>query len=102
MNNKAKFENFLESLKGNGQDTLVESVKQGFQVCFEASEHEICQQCDRNWLKTTKEKEQRHCNQCDREHRKSMSHKPIKKEDDGWDATEALHDEKLRRQQSQY
>ena len=36
MNNKQKFENFLESLKGNGQDKLVESVKQGFQTCFEA------------------------------------------------------------------
>ena len=39
MNNKEKFENFLESLKGNGQDELIESVKQGFQVCFEYSEH---------------------------------------------------------------
>jgi len=36
MNNKEKFENFLESLKGNGQDKLIESVKQGFRVCFEA------------------------------------------------------------------
>ena len=35
MNNKAKFETFLESLKGNGQDSLIESVKQGFKVCFE-------------------------------------------------------------------
>jgi len=36
-NKKQKFENFLESLKGNGQDTLIESVKQGFNVCFEGS-----------------------------------------------------------------
>jgi len=35
MNNRQKFEGFLESLKGNGQDALIESVKQGFQVCFE-------------------------------------------------------------------
>jgi len=35
MNNKEKFENFLESLKGKGQDTLIESVKIGFQACFE-------------------------------------------------------------------
>ena len=35
MNERQKFENFLESLKGNGQDTLIESVKKGFQVCFE-------------------------------------------------------------------
>ena len=35
MDKKVKFENFLESLKGNGQDKLIESVKKGFQVCFE-------------------------------------------------------------------
>jgi len=35
MNSKQKFENFLESLKGKDQDTLIESVKQGFRVCFE-------------------------------------------------------------------
>jgi len=35
MNKKQKFEKFLESLKGNGQDVLIESLKQGFQVCFE-------------------------------------------------------------------
>jgi len=40
MNNKEKFENFLESLKGNGQDTLIESVKQGFQVCYESYPNE--------------------------------------------------------------
>jgi len=35
MNSKQKFEKFLESLKGNGDDTLIESVKAGFQVCHE-------------------------------------------------------------------
>jgi len=35
MYKKQKFENFLESLKGNGQDILIESVKKGFQVCVE-------------------------------------------------------------------
>jgi len=35
MNNKKKFENFLESLKGNDQDKLIESVKRGFQICME-------------------------------------------------------------------
>jgi len=34
MNNKQKFESFLESLKGNGHDVLIESVKKGFQTCF--------------------------------------------------------------------
>ena len=38
MNNAKKFENFLESLKGNGQDGLVESIKSGFQTCFESEE----------------------------------------------------------------
>jgi len=37
MKNKQKFINFLESLKSNGQDALVESVKQGFKACFEGS-----------------------------------------------------------------
>jgi len=40
MNNIQKFENFLESLKGNGDDSLIESVKQGFQACFEDEEVE--------------------------------------------------------------
>jgi len=35
MNNIKKFENFLESLKGKGQDELIETVKQGFQTCYE-------------------------------------------------------------------
>lgn len=35
MNKKQKFENFLESIKGNGYDGLIEGVKQGFKVCFE-------------------------------------------------------------------
>lgn len=36
MNKKQQFEDFLESLKGHEQDILVESVKKGFQICFEA------------------------------------------------------------------
>jgi len=40
MNKKQKFKNFLESLKGSGQDTLIESVKSGFQACFENYGHE--------------------------------------------------------------
>jgi len=32
MNNKQKFENFLESLKGKDHDALIESVKRGFQT----------------------------------------------------------------------
>jgi len=35
MNSKQKFENFLESLKKNDNKALIESVKKGFQVCFE-------------------------------------------------------------------
>jgi len=38
MNKKQKFETFLESLKGNGQDTLLESLKQGFHACYEGVE----------------------------------------------------------------
>lgn len=30
-----KFINFLESLKGHSQDSLIESVKKGFKICFE-------------------------------------------------------------------
>jgi len=36
MNKRQKFENFLESLKGSDQDTLIESVKKGFHACYEA------------------------------------------------------------------
>ena len=36
MNKKEKFENFLESLKGNEQNELIEVVKKGFHNCFEA------------------------------------------------------------------
>ena len=36
MNKKEKFENFLESLKGNEQDNLIETIKSGFQTCYEA------------------------------------------------------------------
>jgi hypothetical protein len=35
MNKKQKFETFLESLKGKEQDNLIETVKKGFQSCFE-------------------------------------------------------------------
>ena len=35
MNKNEKFMKFLESLKGQGQDVLIESVKTGFQVCHE-------------------------------------------------------------------
>lgn len=34
-NKKDKFENFLESFKGIGHDTLIENIKEGFQACFE-------------------------------------------------------------------
>jgi len=40
MNNIKKFETFLESLKGKGQDNLIESVKQGFKTCFEGYAHQ--------------------------------------------------------------
>jgi len=36
MNNKKIFENFLESLKGKEHDTLIETVKKGFQTFFES------------------------------------------------------------------
>jgi len=36
MNKKEKFENFLESLKGNGQDKLIESIKKGYNTCMES------------------------------------------------------------------
>jgi len=36
MNKKQKFEKFLESLKGNGHDVLIESMERGFQACFES------------------------------------------------------------------
>jgi len=37
-----KFNKFLESLKDNGNEMLIESVKQGFQACFEGElEHTI-------------------------------------------------------------
>ena len=38
MNSKQKFENFLESIKKNDNKVLIESVKKGFQVCFEGME----------------------------------------------------------------
>jgi len=30
-----KFESFLDSFKGHGNDPLIESIKEGFQACFE-------------------------------------------------------------------
>jgi len=41
MNKIEKFETFLESLKGQGQDSLIESVKKGFKVCFENEESSL-------------------------------------------------------------
>ena len=41
MKNTQKFKNFLESIKGNGQDVLIESVKKGFQACFESESNLI-------------------------------------------------------------
>ena len=38
MNSKQKFENFLESLKKNGNKALIESVKKGFRACLEYNE----------------------------------------------------------------
>ena len=37
MDKRQKFENFLESLKGNGHDVLIESIKKGFQVINEGN-----------------------------------------------------------------
>ena len=49
MNKNKKFEAFLESLKGNGQDQLIESVKQGFQVCFEANLNDMLEKIKDEW-----------------------------------------------------
>jgi len=38
---KEKFESFLESLKGHGQDSLIESIKKGVNVCLESREAEL-------------------------------------------------------------
>jgi len=38
MNNIQKFENFLESLKGNKHDKLIESIKEGYKLIFESEE----------------------------------------------------------------
>ena len=35
MNKNQKFDYFLEGLKGNGHDNLIEIVKRGFKVCLE-------------------------------------------------------------------
>ena len=37
MNRNKTFINFLESLKGHEHDTLIESIKMGFDVCFEST-----------------------------------------------------------------
>jgi len=39
MNNIKKFENFLESLKGKGQDKLIESIHKGFQAIYETHQY---------------------------------------------------------------
>jgi len=49
MNKKEKFENFLESLKGNGQDNLIESLKKGFQVCMEANLNDMLGKIKEEW-----------------------------------------------------
>ena len=36
-----KFKTFLEALKGNGNDALIENIKLGYRVCFEGLEHTI-------------------------------------------------------------
>ena len=41
MNNKQKFETFLESLKGRGQDDLINVVKTGFRVYLESANPEL-------------------------------------------------------------
>ena len=56
MNGKKKFENFLESLKGKGQDQLIESIKSGFQACYENADEDkarkgICPLCNAKGLK---------------------------------------------------
>ena len=35
MDRKARFERFLDSFEGYGQDSLIESIKEGFHACFE-------------------------------------------------------------------
>jgi hypothetical protein len=37
MNKKQAFFEFLEALKGHDQDALIESVKEGFKICFEST-----------------------------------------------------------------
>jgi len=51
MNKKEKFEAFLENLKGNNQDELIETVKQGFQSCFEgyAMVYSSCGNCGKSF-----------------------------------------------------
>ena len=47
MSNIKKFADFLESLKGNGQDALIESVKKGFRVCMES--YELTPEDEEEW-----------------------------------------------------
>ena len=39
--NKKKFKSFLDSLKGNGDESLIESIKSGFQACFESLVYDL-------------------------------------------------------------
>jgi len=41
MNKKEKFEVFLESLKGQENDALIESVKAGFRACYEGKMYDV-------------------------------------------------------------
>jgi len=58
MNKKEKFESFLESLKGNGEDKLIESVKKGFQVCYENNPIGQRQRDEAFWEETHSEMEE--------------------------------------------
>jgi len=51
MNKIKKFETFLESLKGQGQDSLIESVKKGFKACFESFNEESMKDAILNWTR---------------------------------------------------
>jgi len=50
MKNTKKFKNFLESLKGNGQDALIESVKKGFNFCFESTMRDEAEKEIKNYV----------------------------------------------------
>ena len=38
MNKRELFETFLESLKGNGHDNVINVMEQGFNTCFESTD----------------------------------------------------------------